>query len=198
MKPKVLVTAATRHHATREIAEAIVTGLRQRGVNAEARPIEELTAHDALDEYAAVVLGSAVYMGRWLGEARRFVQVHTSALGKMPVWLFSSGPLGAPDHLIPAGEPADVKVLMRLSRAVAHRTFPGRLEMKQLHFAERTVARTIHAPEGDCRDWESIDRFAAEIAEQLLGVPSVECERRTAQAAGRGGLLVRATGYTGW
>jgi menaquinone-dependent protoporphyrinogen oxidase len=108
-------------------------------------------------------------MGRWLGEARRFVQVHTSALCMMPVWLFSSGPLGPRDHLIPAGEPADVKVLMRLSRAVAHRTFPGRLEMKQLHFAERTVARTIHAPEGDCRDWEEIDGFAAEIAEQLLG-----------------------------
>jgi menaquinone-dependent protoporphyrinogen oxidase len=168
MKSKVLVTAASRHQATREIAEAIVTGLRRRGVDAEARPIEELTARDALDDYAAVVLGSAVYMGRWLGEARRFTQVHASALCMMPVWLFSSGPLGPPDHLIPAGEPADVRVLMRLSRAVAHRTFPGRLEMNQLHFAERAVARTIHAPEGDCRDWEAIDRFAAEIAQRLL------------------------------
>jgi menaquinone-dependent protoporphyrinogen oxidase len=170
MKSKVLVTAASRHEATVEIAEAIVTGLRQRGVNAEARPIDELTAHDVLDDYAAVVLGSAVYMGRWLGEARRFVQVHASALCMMPVWLFSSGPLGRPDHLIPAGEPADVRVLMRLSRAVAHRTFPGRLEMSQLGFAERAVARTIHAPEGDCRDWEAIDRFAADIADGLLGV----------------------------
>ena len=173
MKPKVLVTAASRHQATLEIAEAIVTGLRQRGVNAEARPIEDLTAHDALDEYTAVVVGSAVYLGRWLGEARRFVQVHASALCMMPVWLFSSGPLGPPDHLIPAGEPADVQVLKHLSRAVAHRTFPGRLEMNRLDFAERTVARTIHAPEGDCRDWEAIDDFAADIAGGLLGMHRV-------------------------
>jgi menaquinone-dependent protoporphyrinogen oxidase len=86
------------------------------------------------------------------------------------VWLFSSGPLGPPDHLIPAGESADVRVLLRLSHAVGHRTFAGRLEMGQLDFAERAVARAIHAPEGDCRDWESIDRFAAEIAQ---GLPSV-------------------------
>ena len=168
MKPKVLVTAASRHEATLEIAEAIATGLRHRSVNAQARPIADLTAHGALDGYTAVVVGSAVYLGRWLGEARRFVQVHASTLCMMPVWLFSSGPLGPSDHLIPAGEPADVQVLKHLSRAVAHRTFPGRLEMNRLDFAERTVARTIHAPEGDCRDWEAIDRFAAEIAQRLL------------------------------
>lgn len=55
----------------------------------------------------------------------------------MPVWLFSSGPLGTPTHPIPSGEPADVRVLSRLTRASAHRTFPGRLEMKRLDFAER-------------------------------------------------------------
>jgi hypothetical protein len=41
--------------------------------------------------------------------------------------------------------------------------------MKQLHFAERAVARTIHAPDGDSRDWEEIDRFAGDIAEALHG-----------------------------
>ena len=41
-------------------------------------------------------------MGRWLGEARRLAQIHTSALCMMPVWLFSSGPIGPLDHLVPA------------------------------------------------------------------------------------------------
>ena len=164
---RVLVTAASRHESTHEIAAAIATGLRDRGIDSLAVPVEAVTTLDGFD---AVVLGSAVYMGRWLGEARRLAHVHASALCMMPVWLFSSGPLGPPDHLIPAGEPADVQVLKHLSRAVAHRTFPGRLEMNRLDFAERTVARTIHAPEGDCRDWEAIDRFAGEIAQQLLAV----------------------------
>ena len=163
---KVLVAAASRHHGTREIAEAIATGLVKRGLVAEAVPVERVTT---LDGYGAVVLGSAVYMGRWLGEARRFAQIHTSALCMMPVWLFSSGPVGPVDHLIPPGTPADVPVLMRLTQAIDHRTFPGRLEMRRLHFAERAVARTIHAPEGDSRDWDAIDRFAGEIADELLG-----------------------------
>ncbi len=166
---KVLVTAASRHNSTREIAAAIADGLNQRGLDAETRPIEELGALHDLDGYDALVLGSAIYMGRWLPEARRFAQVHASALCMMPVWLFSSGPLGSAEHPVPAGEPADVPVLMRLTRAVGHRTFFGRLEMSHLHFSERTVARAIHAPHGDCRDWEAIDAWAGELTDELLG-----------------------------
>jgi menaquinone-dependent protoporphyrinogen oxidase len=65
---RVLVTAATRHDATREIAEAISAGLLARGIEAESRPIDKVTD---LAGYDAVVLGSAVYMGRWLKLARR-------------------------------------------------------------------------------------------------------------------------------
>ena len=74
---RVLVAAASRHHGTREIAEAIATGLIRRGLEAEAVPVEQVTN---LSGYDAVVLGSAMYTGRWLGTARRFVQVHASAL----------------------------------------------------------------------------------------------------------------------
>jgi menaquinone-dependent protoporphyrinogen oxidase len=138
----------------------------ERGVDAEALPIGDVTS---LDRYGAVVLGSGIHMGRWLGEARRFAQVHGSALSMMPVWLFSSDPVGPPDHPTPPGTPAEVPVLLRLTRATAHPTFPGRLEMKRLRFAERAVARTIHAPDGDERDWHAIDRFAGDIAGELVG-----------------------------
>lgn len=166
MRPNVLVTSASRHQSTHEIAEAIAGALCERGITAESRPIEQVTD---LGRYDAVVLGSAVYMNRWLGEARRFAQIHASELTALPVWLFSSGPLGEPGHEIPPGEPADVAVLRRLTRAVDHRIFGGRLEMKALRFAERTIVRTIHVPEGDSRDWDAVDQFAGEIAEQLLG-----------------------------
>jgi menaquinone-dependent protoporphyrinogen oxidase len=165
MKQRVLVTAASRHNATREIAEAIAAGLAARGIAAEARPIEDVTD---LSDYGAVVLGSAIYMNRWLAEARRFAQVHASELCMRQVWLFSSGPLGPADHLIPPSEPADVPVLERLTRASGHRTFGGRMDFRHLHFSERAIARTIHAPEEDRRDWDAVDRFAGEIADELL------------------------------
>ena len=52
MKPgeRVLVTAASRHGATHEIAEAIASGLARRDVEAEARPIEGLTGLDGYDK----------------------------------------------------------------------------------------------------------------------------------------------------
>ena len=58
---RVLVTAASRHDGTREIADAIASGLAQRGVDAEARPVEQI---GTLDGFDAVVAGSAIYMGR--------------------------------------------------------------------------------------------------------------------------------------
>ena len=36
-----------------------------------------------------MVIGSAIYMGRWLKTAREFVSEHV-ALSAVPVWLFSS------------------------------------------------------------------------------------------------------------
>jgi menaquinone-dependent protoporphyrinogen oxidase len=98
---RVLVTAASRHGATHEIAEAIARGLVQRGVEAEALPTEEL---ESLEGYDALVVGSAVYVGRWLEPARDLVEANAAALASRPVWLFSSGPLGPPDDLKPEGD----------------------------------------------------------------------------------------------
>ena len=76
---RALVTAASRHGATHEIATAIAAGLARRGVTAEARPAEEL---ESLDGYDAYVIGSAVYVGRWLEPARGLVEAHAAALAE--------------------------------------------------------------------------------------------------------------------
>jgi len=64
---RVLVTAASRHGATHEIAAAIAAGLVRRGVEAQACPVAGL---DGLDGYDAYVIGSAVYVGRPVSIAR--------------------------------------------------------------------------------------------------------------------------------
>jgi menaquinone-dependent protoporphyrinogen oxidase len=164
MPVRVLVTAASRHGATHEIATAIAAGLARRAVEAEARPAEEL---DSLDGYDAYVIGSAVYVGHWLDPARELVEAHTAALAGRPVWLFSSGPLGPPDKLKPEGEPVDVAGLIEASGAAEHRVFAGRLDRKLLSFGEKAVVVAVRAPEGDFRDWDAVDAFAAAVAERL-------------------------------
>jgi menaquinone-dependent protoporphyrinogen oxidase len=69
--------------------------------------------------------------------------------------------------LIPAGESADAEHLIDVVRARGHRVFAGRLERASLGFAERAAAKAVHAPEGDCRDWDAIDAFAGEVASEL-------------------------------
>jgi menaquinone-dependent protoporphyrinogen oxidase len=160
---RVLVTAASRHGATQEIAEAIAAGLVRRGVAAEARPAEEV---EALDGYDAFVIGSAVYVGRWLEPARALVERNPALLAGRPVWLFSSGPLGPPDALKPEGDPVDVAELVELARPVAHQVFAGRLDRSLLGLAEKAVVVAVRAPEGDFRDWDAIDAFAGAIADR--------------------------------
>ena len=87
---KVLVTAATKHGATAEIAAAIGEVLGGGpGLDAAAIPPEQVATIDGDD---AVVLGSAVYAGHWLAAAKELVDRAGDALAGKPVWLFSSGP----------------------------------------------------------------------------------------------------------
>jgi len=170
---RVLVTPATRHEATREITEAIAAGLMRRGLDVETQPIEDVEG--GLGGYDGVVLGSAVYMGRWLKPARRFAQENAAALAGVPVWLFSSGPVGPPGRAEPdsepvgevEGEPTEVLELAELIGARGHAVFAGRLENERLSLAERAAVKVVHAPQGDYRDWEQIDAFAGEIAAHL-------------------------------
>ena len=164
----VLVTVASRHGATNELGERIASALAQRGLDAQCRPVDEV---HTLGGYDAVVLGSAVYMGKWLGAARGLVSRHARELTGVPVWLFSSGPIGPSDHPIPDGDPdpTDIARTIELTHARGHRTFGGRLERARLNFAERAAVKALHAPDGDYRDWSEVDSFAEEIAAALLG-----------------------------
>ena len=86
----VLVSAASRHGATAEIAQAIGQALSEQGLTVTVVPPGEVRS---LDGYDAVIIGSAVYMGHWLDPAKELVNRFHEALTDRPVWLFSSGPV---------------------------------------------------------------------------------------------------------
>ncbi len=94
MDRKILVTYASKYGATAEIAEKIGAVLRQAGLPADVEPVDRIRD---LNPYQAVILGSAIYIGKWQKEAAAFLQAHAETLADRPVWLFSSGPTGAGD-----------------------------------------------------------------------------------------------------
>ena len=162
---RVLVTAASRHAATMEIAQEIGAELRRRALEADVLRLEDVPG---LEGYGPVVLGSAIYTGRWLAPALSFVDLHREQLAERPVWLFSSGPVGDPPR--PAEEPGeDVAALVASIGAREHRVFPGRLDRHELGLVERAVAGLVRAPDGDYRPWPEIVAWADAIADALTG-----------------------------
>jgi menaquinone-dependent protoporphyrinogen oxidase len=164
---RVLVTVASKHGATGEIGEIVAGVLRDAGLEVESHPPETVTTLEGTD---AVVLGSAIYAGRWLEPARSFARRHADALSDLPVWLFSSGPIGDPP--MPAEDAAEPLELVQELGAREHRTFAGRLDRSQLGFMERTITRALKAPEGDFRDLDAIRGWADRIAAELHRTPS--------------------------
>jgi menaquinone-dependent protoporphyrinogen oxidase len=172
---RLLVTAASRHGSTAEIATELGKALRGAlpGVGVDVVPLSRV---GDLSDYDAVVLGSAVYFGRWLSEARWQVTSHAQELRQRPVWLFSSGPVGDPS--LPATEPADAAELAVTIGAREHVVFPGALHRELLGARERLAVRLVRADDGDYRDWPAVrawaDRIAVELRTRtvLAGVPS--------------------------
>ena len=159
---RVLVAAASKHGATAEIADRIAEALNYSGLDAEVVSPEQL---DTIDGYDAVVVGSAVYAGRWRREARELVARIGASDPLPPVWLFSSGPLGDPPK--PEEEPLDVAGIAEVTSARGHRVFAGNLDKAKLSLGERAITRAVRAPEGDFRKWDEITGWAEEIADIL-------------------------------
>lgn len=173
----VLVTYATRHGATRGIAERIAARLDAAGdLTAVLTPIDEV--HD-VEAYDAVVVGGAVYMFHWARPATRFVRRHQEELARRPVWLFSSGPLGTDlvdqdgNDVLESARPKEFDELHQLVEPEDEAVFFGAYDpdAPAIGLGERVVrllpAARDTLPAGDFRDWQRIDAWADGIAARL-------------------------------
>ena len=139
--------------------------LRTRGLDVSVVPVQDV---QAIEEYDAFVLGSAIHMGQWMKPAKEFVAREAAILGSHPVWLFSSGPVtdrSKPD------DPADRRQGDQIAESLAareHRVFRGKLDKSGLSVAERALVRIAKAPSEDQRDWEAIRTWAADIGAALI------------------------------
>jgi menaquinone-dependent protoporphyrinogen oxidase len=169
---KVLVTAASKHGSTAEIAREVAAILGKEGVEVTETAPEGV---QSVEDYDAVVLGSAVYAGHWMKPATELVERLGPALATRSVWLFSSGPIGDPPK--PEEDPVDAAEMIESTRARDHRVFAGRLTKKRLSFGEKAIVLALRAPEGDFRDWDEIRAWAAAIAKEIAAQESRRGER---------------------
>jgi menaquinone-dependent protoporphyrinogen oxidase len=158
----ILVTVASKHGSTWAIGEQIAHELRVAGHTVDLTRPDEVTS---LNDYDAVVLGSAIYAGSWLPAARDFATLYQPQLRGLPLWVFSSGPLGSPPQ--PQDDPKKLAGPVGTIPVRDHRVFVGALDPQDLGFAERLIVRAVKAPAGDFRDWAAIQAWASDIAAAL-------------------------------
>jgi len=157
-----LVVYASLHGSTAGLAGWIADELRAHGVDAYSVPAAHVRDVDTVD---AVVIGSAVYIGRWMLDASDLVHHHAAALRSKPVWLFCSGPAGPPDETTHVNQQDR---LARLIGARGCRVFGGALDRRTTGPVDAELGD--FGP-GDWRDEHAVRQWARDIAHDLTSLP---------------------------
>jgi menaquinone-dependent protoporphyrinogen oxidase len=189
----VLIVHASRHGATRGIAERIGEVLRSEGIEATVAPAAQAPDPAPFD---AVIVGGAVYMGSWVKDGVEYLERNADGLKTRPTWLFSSGPLpgsskeqaAADDRYGGALGPADgpgsggrkkIEALVELIGVRDHRILQGAYDPNDPPKAiSERLARMMPAvkailPDGDFRQWDVIETWAKELAAEIRGPVAV-------------------------
>jgi menaquinone-dependent protoporphyrinogen oxidase len=163
----VLIVYASKYGATKGIAEKTAEVIRNEGLEVDLAEAGEIVNPDP---YRAILVGSAVYIGKWQKKAVQFVKKHESVLAGKKTWFFSSGPTGEGD---PAGIlqgwkcPQALKEVSERIGPVGIALFHGAVDMDKLSGLHRFMVKKINAPTGDFRNWQQISEWAEGIAAEL-------------------------------
>ena len=160
---RILVAYASKMGSTREIAERIGGDLSEAGFDVLVRSCAD---SPPVGEFSAVVIGSAIYMRRWLREATGYLKRQAPDLGSRPTYLFQSGPCGERQADSVVATPHVVRRIAREIGASDPVTFSGRLDRSK---ATGPVSRWVASGSmaGDFRDWTAISAWAGSIAADL-------------------------------
>lgn len=164
METRVLIAYASKHGMTAEIAAKIGKTLQQSGLQVDVLPVQNVKN---LVSYQAVVLGSAVYIAMWRKELVKFLRENEGQLSGLPLWVFSSGPMGEGDpvELLQGWRfPEAQRPLLERIKPCDIAVFHGAIDLKNMNFLEKWTLKNVKAPTGDYRDWDMITRWAGDIA----------------------------------
>ncbi len=163
----VIVAFASRHGATRGVAERIAARLRESGLAVILNRVEEI---QELPPSCAVVLGSPVYDQRWPPEFDAFVERHLDSLAGRGAWLFSVGAFGDTRRVLGPlmrREPRNIAEVRDALQPRDYRVFAGVILRHQWPLWSRMLFHAFGGRLGDNRDWAVIDEWAGGIARAL-------------------------------
>jgi menaquinone-dependent protoporphyrinogen oxidase len=164
----VLVAFASRHGATRGVAERIAARLSDAGLEVTLSQVEDV---GEIPPGCAVVLGSPVYDQSWPPEFDDFVERHLQSLAGRRIWLFSVGTFGDRRRVIGPlvrREPRNIGQVRETMCPADYRVFAGVIRREQWPLPSRMLFHLFGGRLGDNRDWAGIDDWAETIRTALV------------------------------
>jgi menaquinone-dependent protoporphyrinogen oxidase len=162
MNGKILITYATRAGSTAEVAQAIGQVFCEQSAQVDILPVKQVKD---LEPYRAVIIGSAIRMGRWLPEAVQFVETHRERLAQLPTAYFLvSLFLKDADPEMRKTVAAYVDPVRQILEPASLGMFVGKMDLSRLSWLDRQAAKMVKAPVGDFRDWDAIQTWAGSLA----------------------------------
>jgi menaquinone-dependent protoporphyrinogen oxidase len=162
MEKRVLVAYASKYGSTGGVADAIGKELCSKDVAADVVLIKNA---NNISSYQGVIIGSPIYIGKWMSEAVDFVKENRDILRRVPVVYFLVGMTLArhPEKRAEALSYMDpiLKAVPEI-KPVDIGTFAGALGYNNLSWINKKILKSKGSPEGDFRDWNAIRAWARE------------------------------------
>jgi menaquinone-dependent protoporphyrinogen oxidase len=169
-KYKILVAYASEFGTTGEVAEVIGEILCQEGNTVETKWVKNVKN---LNNYDAVIIGSAIQYDKWMPEATEFVTANQNILSKLPVAYFFTClalalPAGKGEKQAMAYSDKSYSLVPQVKPLSVGR-FAGVLDYSKMSFFSRPIFKRLifrvilsilRVREGDYRDWEAIRSWA--------------------------------------
>jgi len=168
MENKILIVYASKYGSTAEIAEYIGQFLRDMGSEVDVRSVN---AVNDISQYHSIVIGSATRMDKLLSDAVKFAKKHEPDLHRMKTAYFVVGVTMKQDT--PENREkvkGFLEPLCRIREPVSIGLFTGKIDYSKVGFSWKVMAKLDKSglmEEGDFRNWDTISKWANEIAPAL-------------------------------
>jgi menaquinone-dependent protoporphyrinogen oxidase len=170
METMVLVTYASTHGSTQEVAEVVTAMLRDRSLVVDLQPIRNVRS---LDGYRAVVLGVPFYMFHWHKDAHHFLaRFQRELTSGLPIAIFAGGPIEDNNEQWQDRRSDLDQELAKFPwlTPVSVQLIGGKFDPAKLRFPYNLIPAMRNMPARDLRDWAAIRAWASDLAEEFQPV----------------------------
>ena len=168
MENRILIAYASKYGSTAEIAEYVGQVLRNMGIEVD---VSSVNAVNDISQYENIIIGSATRMDKLLSEAVKFATKNESKLRRMKTAYFIVGVTmkqNTPENREKVK--GFLEPLYRIREPVSIGLFAGKIDYSKVGFSWKVMAKLDKSglmEEGDFRNWDTISKWANEIAPAL-------------------------------